>query len=99
MIVLALNCGSSSLKFELLDCRAGASGEPRTLASGLIERIGEAAAVVLHAAGAAALRGSAPIGDHGAAVRRGIGLKRAAGGAPPGAPGPRGGAGGGGDTR
>ena len=36
MIVLVINCGSSSVKFEVLD-----TGEGRSLAAGKIERIGE----------------------------------------------------------
>lgn len=36
MKVLVLNCGSSSIKYQLLDM----SGEPDVLAKGLLERIG-----------------------------------------------------------
>jgi len=35
MKVLVLNCGSSSIKYQLLDM----SGEPDVLAKGLLERI------------------------------------------------------------
>lgn len=43
MIVLVVNCGSSSFKYQLLDMR---SGQP--LCSGLVERIGEARGVFAH---------------------------------------------------
>ena len=48
MIILVLNCGSSSLKYQLLDMK---SAEDYTLMKkGLVERIGEAE-VPDHAAG------------------------------------------------
>ena len=43
MNILVINCGSSSLKYQLLDMQ----GE-RVLASGLVERIGESAGKVSH---------------------------------------------------
>lgn len=45
-LILVLNSGSSSIKYELIDM-AG----PETLASGLIERIGEATSSLTHRAG------------------------------------------------
>ena len=65
MVILAVNCGSSSLKFQLVD--AGADGE-RRLARGLIERIGGAALVTLEAEGRPARRETMTVADHEAAV-------------------------------
>lgn len=65
MVILAVNCGSSSLKFQLVD--AGPDGE-RRLARGLVERIGGAALVTLEAEGHPARRETMPVVDHEAAV-------------------------------
>jgi acetate kinase len=81
MIVLALNCGSSSVKFQVLAIEGGDDGAPRRLARGLIERIGGPAGVTLEAEGQAPRRETATISDHEAAVRRVIDWTRAA--APP----------------
>src|SRR2546421_494235 len=62
MIVLAVNCGSSSLKFQALD--VGTGDESRRLAKGQVERIGG------EMGGRAPLRETAAIADHEAAVRR-----------------------------
>jgi acetate kinase len=43
MKILVINCGSSSLKYQLLDMQTKG-----LLASGLVERIGEAAGKVSH---------------------------------------------------
>lgn len=64
MIVLVLNCGSSSVKFQVID------GGERRLARGLIEKIGGPAIVTLAAEGRPVFRGIEPIADHAAAVRR-----------------------------
>lgn len=45
-VVLVVNSGSSSFKYQLLDVRPG--GEGRRLASGLVERIGEATGRATH---------------------------------------------------
>jgi len=65
--VLALNCGSSSLKFQLsvVDGRV-----TRLLGRGLVERICGTASVAFEHEGRAPLREDAPIADHEAAVRR-----------------------------
>ncbi|MDR2503569.1 MAG: acetate kinase, partial [Deltaproteobacteria bacterium] len=44
MIVLVVNCGSSSFKYQLLDMR----GAGRLLCSGLVERIGEGKSPLAH---------------------------------------------------
>ncbi len=65
MTVLVLNCGSSTVKFQVID------GAERRRARGRIERIGsDAAAVTLAAEGRPDVRTTEPIGDHEAAVRR-----------------------------
>lgn len=65
--VLVLNSGSSSVKYQLLDMTDGSR-----LASGLVERIGEATSRLLHTpyapAGPARVQ-EAPIADHDGALR------------------------------
>jgi acetate kinase len=74
MIVLALNCGSSSLKFQLVAVeRSGV----RPLGRGLVERIGGSASIVFEQEGRPPLRESAPIPDHEVAVGRVIDWIRA----------------------
>jgi acetate kinase len=60
--VLVINAGSSSLKYQLID-----TDSKVTLASGLIERIGEAASPARHVAGDADHRRTASCPDHVAA--------------------------------
>lgn len=71
MKVLAVNCGSSTLKFRLVEAdsnAAGGSGE-RRLASGMVERIGPEAALACSAVGAEPIRQRISVADHGAAMR------------------------------
>lgn len=64
MKILVLNCGSSSLKFQLIET----AGE-RVLAHGRVERIGEQdAGVQFAAAGGGEKRETGPVGDHSAAI-------------------------------
>ena len=72
MKVLVLNCGSSSLKCQIIEVDgAAASGSAdHKLTRGLVERIGENASCTLQASDAEALRESAPIANHEQAVRR-----------------------------
>ncbi len=70
MIVLALNCGSSSVKFQIFDAAPSSGDEPKRLVKGQIERIGGASTFSVEADGQPALRESAAIADHDAAVRR-----------------------------
>jgi acetate kinase len=70
MLVLALNCGSSSVKFQLVavDPTAGAA---RRLARGKVERIGGAgASFTAEAQGRPATREHVAAGGHDVAVRR-----------------------------
>jgi acetate kinase len=80
MIVLALNCGSSSVKFQVLAVE-GEEEAPRRLARGLIERIGGPAGITMEAEGQPPRRETATIPDHEGAVRRVIDWARAS--APP----------------
>lgn len=73
--VLVLNCGSSSVKYELIalaggaDEPAAAGGDGVRIASGLIERIGEPGGRVEHVAGDARVARARPISDHVEALR------------------------------
>lgn len=67
MNILALNCGSSSLKFQLSVVDGPAT---TALGRGLVERIGGTASVTFEQEGRPPLREDAPIADHEAAVRR-----------------------------
>jgi len=70
MNVLVLNCGSSSLKFQVVatDAAAMEKGEDRVLARGLVERIGSEALLTFTAGDAAAVRWAEPLRDHRAAL-------------------------------
>jgi len=73
MNVLAINCGSSSLKFGLfaLDGRESRDQIIRRLAGGSIERLGgEGAQIDFAADGAAPTRATTPVADHAEGVRR-----------------------------
>ena len=70
MIVLALNCGSSSLKFRLFQAEPGASTGLRRLAGGHVERLGDQATLAFEAAAGAQLSAQDAVPDHEAAVRR-----------------------------
>lgn len=63
MNVLVLNCGSSSVKFQVVGVR------DRRLAGGIIERIGGEAVFAAEQEGAPGLREPKPVADHEAAVR------------------------------
>ena len=70
MNILVLNCGSSSLKFQLIatDLERIAHNEDRRLAHGTIERIGGAAIITLTAEGTIPQRSAAPVRDMKSAV-------------------------------
>lgn len=70
--VLVLNCGSSSVKFQLIETDAGkaAAGAERTLAKGLVENIGGPAVVRYEAEGRRPLRESGEILEHKIAIER-----------------------------
>lgn len=66
MNILVLNCGSSSLKFQVIttDLEAIEHDADRALARGLVERIGSEALLTLRAEGKPAQRHAAPLRDH-----------------------------------
>jgi acetate kinase len=70
MIVLVLNSGSSSLKFQVIDTDLEAieKNADKTLAQGIIERIGSEALINLRAEGRPPSRSTAPLRDHRAAL-------------------------------
>lgn len=57
--ILLLNCGSSSMKYQLFDAEAG---EP--LASGIVERIGQEQGNLVHKVGGEEFRTEQPFPDH-----------------------------------
>lgn len=62
--VFVVNAGSSSLKYQLVDLASGSA-----LASGLVERIGEARSSARHVAGEARTDAELHVGDHEQAFR------------------------------
>jgi len=76
--VLVLNCGSSSVKFQLIDTGAGPRDE-RALARGMVERIGGQALLHLEAHGERRAPQVTPVRDHRGAVD--VALRALAGGA------------------
>ena len=68
-LVLVINSGSSSVKYQLVD---PASGD--ALASGLVERISEDDGVVTHTAGGKELEHRGPIADHAAGLQLAFGM-------------------------
>jgi len=68
MNVLALNCGSSSIKFRIFTFERGA--EPRRVAHGAVERIGDAATIAFAQDDAASVNVTERVADHAAGVRR-----------------------------
>lgn len=67
--VLVVNSGSSSVKYQLVDPVGG-----EAVASGLVERIGEAQGAVKHVAHGGTTRRELPVPDHGEALRIVLGL-------------------------
>ena len=70
MIVLVLNSGSSSLRFQVIetDLEMIASDSDRVLAQGMLERIGGHGLITLEAAGRPPVKQDAPLRDHRAAI-------------------------------
>ncbi|MFH5208399.1 acetate kinase [Antrihabitans sp. NCIMB 15449] len=63
-LVLVINSGSSSLKYQLVDTATGAA-----VASGLVERIGEADGIIAHTVDGETIEHSGPIADHAEGLR------------------------------
>jgi len=71
MNVLAVNCGSSTLKFKLFAASAGdPEGSARQLAGGTIDRIGKESTLEFAGAEGEALKLTVAIADHGVGLRR-----------------------------
>ncbi|MCJ7511283.1 MAG: acetate kinase [Dehalococcoidia bacterium] len=71
MKVLAINCGSSTLKFQVIEVEEEAApGRERRLASGTVDRIGGRAAIEFAAENGERLQEAAPVADHGEATQR-----------------------------
>ena len=70
MNVLVLNCGSSSVKFQMIrtDIDLIEKNEDRKLAGGMIERIGSQALITLQAGDQPKVKQAAPLRDHRAAL-------------------------------
>jgi len=70
MNILVLNCGSSSVKFQIIatDLERITRNEDKRLARGEVERVGGASIITLHAEGSALQRSAAPVRDMRAAV-------------------------------
>lgn len=70
MNVLVLNCGSSSLKFQIIETDVDMinTDSDKMLAKGLIERIGSQAIISYQAEGKPAIKQVAPLRDHKAAL-------------------------------
>jgi acetate kinase len=70
--ILAINCGSSTLKFELIETNGGATAVSleRRLASGIIDRIGGATIIKFIAEGGKSLVENTEVADHGEATHR-----------------------------
>jgi acetate kinase len=76
MKVLVLNCGSSSVKFQLVetDAEAEARDSDRTLARGIVENIGGTAVVKYERPGQRTIRETAEVLEHKIAVERALAL-------------------------
>ena len=70
MNVFVLNCGSSSLKFQIIETDADriATDSDKQLAKGLIERIGSEAIISFQVDDSPSLKHAAPLRDHKAAL-------------------------------
>lgn len=78
MRILTINCGSSSLKFDLFELPAGTQGggSPARIASGAIERVGGESVASLRVGEAPAQRRRRPLSDHAAAMEEAFRLLR-----------------------
>jgi acetate kinase len=72
MRVLAINCGSSTLKFQLFELEPGdeVHGHEKRLARGLVEEIGTRGSLSFTIEGGKSLRKALTIADHDQATRR-----------------------------
>ena len=72
MIILVLNCGSSSIKFQVIETDQGRidADSDRCLARGLVERIGSLSLISFQATGRPPYKEDAPLRDYRAAIDR-----------------------------
>ena len=72
MNILAVNCGSSTLKFRLVEIAedAMASGRERSLAHGIVEGIGGCGVVEFTVEKGETMKEAVAVTDHGEAIRR-----------------------------
>lgn len=72
MNVLVLNCGSSTVKFQIIETDRDLmkADADRRLASGMIERIGGQALLTFEAVGKPKVKSAEPVRDHRAAIDR-----------------------------
>jgi acetate kinase len=72
MNVLVLNCGSSTVKFQIIETDPDRIRDDadRRLARGILERIGSLSLITFAAAGRPPVKDSAPVRDHRAAIDR-----------------------------
>jgi acetate kinase len=70
MNVLVLNCGSSSVKFQIIetDLELIEQNSDRRLAKGILERIGSHSLITFQASGQPPVKKDAPLKDHRAAI-------------------------------
>ena len=70
MKILVLNCGSSTLKFELIETAAAprSTADDVKLARGIVDRIGGASSLRFEAVGSTEKQESAAVRDHEEAV-------------------------------
>lgn len=69
MIILVLNCGSSSIKYQVLDMRS--NSDYNVLAKGLVERIGLEAGILTHkASGKDKYETDGPIQNHTVGIKK-----------------------------
>ena len=81
MKILVINCGSSTLKFQLVAVEGEdiAPGQQRSLAFGIVDRIGGHAAIRFSSENGESLQESADVTDHSDAARRVLGWLRSLG--------------------
>ncbi len=72
MNVLVLNCGSATVKFQVIetDREAIEADRDRCLARGIVDRIGSQALLTFQSSGGARLRNAEPVRDHRSAIDR-----------------------------
>jgi acetate kinase len=79
MNVLCVNCGSSSLKFDLMEAHSGRQAGPERIASGSIDRVGGVAGLILSVPGAPTQERQQPVKDHSEAMQEAVALLDGAG--------------------